>query len=126
MYQPRTGLEPDKYDSVTLSENEWNCAGRMPINNSAPRKTSSSSSSGSPPIQAAGIRILLLRHSRPLPVSKPAVAIFDTYPDGWMAHYQAQNYIEIDSTVRDGALSTSDRLAGRRPDRTVPAVAGRP
>ncbi len=24
----------------------------------------------------------------PLPVSKPAVAIFDTYPDGWMAHYQ--------------------------------------
>ncbi|KDB06836.1 transcriptional regulator, LuxR family [Burkholderia sp. lig30] len=43
----------------------------------------------------------------PLPVSKPAVAIFDTYPDGWMAHYQAQNYIEIDSTVRDGALSTN-------------------
>ncbi len=24
-----------------------------------------------------------------------------------MAHYQAQNYIEIDSTVRDGALSTN-------------------
>ncbi|KFG96800.1 LuxR family transcriptional regulator [Burkholderia paludis] len=41
----------------------------------------------------------------PLPVSKPAVAIFDTYPDGWMAHYQAKNYIEIDSTVRDGTLS---------------------
>lgn len=43
----------------------------------------------------------------PLPVSKPSVAIFDTYPDGWMAHYQAHNYIEIDSTVRDGALSTN-------------------
>lgn len=43
----------------------------------------------------------------PLPVSKPAVAIFDTYPDGWMAHYQAKNYIDIDSTVRDGALSTN-------------------
>ncbi|AOK56647.1 LuxR family transcriptional regulator [Burkholderia stagnalis] len=43
----------------------------------------------------------------PLPVSKPTVAIFDTYPDGWMAHYQANNYIEIDSTVRDGALSTN-------------------
>lgn len=43
----------------------------------------------------------------PLPVSKPAVAIFDTYPDGWMAHYQARNYIEIDSTVREGALSTN-------------------
>ncbi len=43
----------------------------------------------------------------PLPVSKPAVAIFNTYPDGWMARYQAQNYIEIDSTVRDGAMSTN-------------------
>ncbi|WP_321872590.1 autoinducer binding domain-containing protein [Burkholderia ubonensis] len=43
----------------------------------------------------------------PLPVSKPAVAIFDTYPDGWMEHYQEQNYIDIDSTVRDGALSTN-------------------
>lgn len=43
----------------------------------------------------------------PLPVSKPTVAIFDTYPDGWMAHYQQQNYIGIDSTVRDGALSTN-------------------
>ncbi len=43
----------------------------------------------------------------PLPVSKSAVAIFDTYPDGWMAHYQAQDYIKIDSTVRDGALTTN-------------------
>ncbi|WP_367190242.1 autoinducer binding domain-containing protein [Burkholderia sp. Ed8] len=43
----------------------------------------------------------------PLPVSKSTVAIFDTYPDGWMAHYQAQNYIEVDSTVRDGALTTN-------------------
>ncbi|WP_323121208.1 autoinducer binding domain-containing protein [Burkholderia alba] len=41
----------------------------------------------------------------PLPVSKPAVAIFDTYPDGWMQHYQEMDYLSIDSTVRDGARS---------------------
>ncbi|AOK31713.1 LuxR family transcriptional regulator [Burkholderia singularis] len=41
----------------------------------------------------------------PLPISKPAVAIFDTYPDGWMERYQEMNYLEVDSTVRDGALS---------------------
>ncbi len=43
----------------------------------------------------------------PLPVSKPAVAIFNTYPEGWMAHYQSRNYIDIDSTVRDGVHSTN-------------------
>ncbi|TKC92736.1 LuxR family transcriptional regulator [Trinickia terrae] len=42
----------------------------------------------------------------PLPVSKPSVAIFDTYPKGWMKHYQESNYIEIDSTVR-AAMSTT-------------------
>jgi LuxR family quorum-sensing system transcriptional regulator SolR len=38
----------------------------------------------------------------PLPVSKPAVAIFDTYPSGWMEHYQASGFLEIDPTVRAG------------------------
>lgn len=42
----------------------------------------------------------------PLPVSNPAVAIFDTYPAGWMKHYQQNNYIEIDPTVREGMSST--------------------
>lgn len=37
--------------------------------------------------------------------AQPVVEIFDTYPAGWMAHYQARNYIEIDPTVRDGAQS---------------------
>nr|CAM12356.1 quorum sensing LuxR family sensor regulator [Burkholderia glumae LMG 2196 = ATCC 33617] len=41
----------------------------------------------------------------PQPGSQPLVEIFDTYPPGWMAHYQARNYIEIDPTVRDGAAS---------------------
>ena len=38
----------------------------------------------------------------PLPVSNPAVAIFDTYPDGWMQHYQQRSFIEVDPTVREG------------------------
>lgn len=42
----------------------------------------------------------------PLPVSNPAVAIFDTYPSGWMSHYQQSNFIEVDPTVREGMKST--------------------
>ena len=37
----------------------------------------------------------------PLPVSNPSVAIFDTYPAGWMKHYQENNFIAIDPTVRE-------------------------
>lgn len=43
----------------------------------------------------------------PLPVSNPSVAIFDTYPAGWMKHYQESNFIEVDSTVREGTTSSS-------------------
>jgi LuxR family transcriptional regulator, quorum-sensing system regulator SolR len=43
----------------------------------------------------------------PLPVSKPAVAIFDTYPEGWMARYQEMSYLDIDPTVREGARTTN-------------------
>ncbi len=43
----------------------------------------------------------------PLPVSKPAVAIFDTYPEGWMARYQEMSYLDIHSTVREGARTTN-------------------
>ena len=43
-----------------------------------------------------------------------------------MAHYQAQNYIEIDSTVRDGALSTN-LIVWPDVDRIEPCpLAGRP
>jgi LuxR family transcriptional regulator, quorum-sensing system regulator SolR len=42
----------------------------------------------------------------PLPVSNPAVAIFDTYPAGWMKHYQESRFIEIDPTVRQGMSSS--------------------
>jgi LuxR family transcriptional regulator, quorum-sensing system regulator SolR len=37
-----------------------------------------------------------------VPVSKPVVAIFDTYPEGWMEHYQASSFLDIDPTVRAG------------------------
>ncbi|HEV3105763.1 MAG TPA: autoinducer binding domain-containing protein [Trinickia sp.] len=43
----------------------------------------------------------------PLPVSNPAVSIFDTYPAGWMKHYQESNFIAVDPTVREGMRSTS-------------------
>lgn len=42
----------------------------------------------------------------PLPVSNPSVAIFDTYPVGWMKHYQDCRFIEVDPTVREGMSST--------------------
>jgi LuxR family quorum-sensing system transcriptional regulator SolR len=41
----------------------------------------------------------------PVPVSKPGVAIFDTYPDGWMKHYQESGFLEIDPTVSAGVRS---------------------
>jgi LuxR family transcriptional regulator, quorum-sensing system regulator SolR len=41
----------------------------------------------------------------PVPVSKPAVAIFDTYPRGWMKHYQDSGFLEIDPTVSTGMRS---------------------
>lgn len=44
----------------------------------------------------------------PLPVSNPSVAIFDTYPAGWMKHYQESRFIDVDPTVREGL--TSSRL----------------
>lgn len=46
-----------------------------------------------------GIRI-------PFPVSKPRVAIFDTYPEGWMDHYRANGFLDIDPTVRAGVCSS--------------------
>jgi LuxR family quorum-sensing system transcriptional regulator SolR len=42
----------------------------------------------------------------PLPISNPAVAIFDTYPSGWMKHYQENRFIDIDPTVREGLSSS--------------------
>jgi len=41
----------------------------------------------------------------PLPVSKPATMIFESYPAGWMAHYRENNFLEVDPTVRLGARS---------------------
>lgn len=42
----------------------------------------------------------------PFPVCKPAVTIFDTYPAGWMDHYRANGFMDIDPTVRAGVLSS--------------------
>jgi LuxR family quorum-sensing system transcriptional regulator SolR len=50
-----------------------------------------------------GIRI-------PVPISRPAVAIFNTYPDGWMERYRSQGYLEVDPTVRRAVLSNGPMI----------------
>ncbi|MDN7183361.1 autoinducer binding domain-containing protein [Caballeronia sp. SEWSISQ10-4 2] len=40
-----------------------------------------------------------------LPVSNPAVMIFDSYPSGWMTHYRENNFLTVDPTVQLGARS---------------------
>jgi LuxR family quorum-sensing system transcriptional regulator SolR len=48
----------------------------------------------------------------PVPISRPAVAIFDTYPAGWMERYRSQGYLEVDPTVRHGASSNGPIIWG--------------
>jgi LuxR family quorum-sensing system transcriptional regulator SolR len=50
----------------------------------------------------------------PVPVSKPAVSIFDTYPRGWMAHYQASGFEHRPDSQRRNASNGTDRLARSR------------
>jgi len=38
----------------------------------------------------------------PLPISNPAIEIFDTYPIGWIEHYKKNRFIELDQTVQAG------------------------
>lgn len=38
------------------------------------------------------------------------IKIFDTYPNGWMAHYQSQGYIDADPTVQSALKSTEPIL----------------
>jgi LuxR family transcriptional regulator, quorum-sensing system regulator SolR len=40
-----------------------------------------------------------------MPVSRPAVAIFDTYPAGWMDHYRHSGYLAVDPTVGHASRS---------------------
>lgn len=45
----------------------------------------------------------------PLPISNPVVKTFDSYPQGWMAHYQKSDFLRIDPTVRMG-MKSSDMI----------------
>jgi LuxR family transcriptional regulator, quorum-sensing system regulator SolR len=40
---------------------------------------------------------------KPFPVSNRPVHIFDSYPAGWMEHYQNSGYLDIDPIVKRGA-----------------------
>ncbi|VVE59507.1 Transcriptional activator protein AnoR [Pandoraea terrae] len=37
--------------------------------------------------------------------TQSSVQIFDTYPEGWMKHYQQQGFLEVDPTVQSGLHS---------------------
>lgn len=41
---------------------------------------------------------LCVRH--PIPFTRPKVSAHTSYPDGWMAHYQARNYFAIDPVLK--------------------------
>lgn len=41
----------------------------------------------------------------PLPLTQPKIAIFNNYPVAWQNHYQAENYLTVDPTVKHGIRS---------------------
>ena len=42
----------------------------------------------------------------PVPISRPTIAVFSTYPTEWQKCYQERGYIEIDPTVHHGLKNT--------------------
>jgi LuxR family quorum-sensing system transcriptional regulator SolR len=42
----------------------------------------------------------------PLPISRPAVALFNNYSDAWQKCYSERGYLEIDPTVQHGRKNT--------------------
>lgn len=46
----------------------------------------------------------------PVPVSRPATAMFDNFPSEWKDRYRARNYVEIDPTIKHGLESSSAAL----------------
>ncbi|POT59424.1 transcriptional regulator SdiA [Citrobacter amalonaticus] len=56
---------------------------------------------------------LCVRH--PVPFTRPKISLRSTYPDAWIAHYQAENYFTIDPVLkpenfRQGHLPWNDAL----------------
>jgi LuxR family quorum-sensing system transcriptional regulator SolR len=42
----------------------------------------------------------------PIPVSRPAVAFYNNYPQKWQVYYQERRFIEVDPTIKHGEKST--------------------
>ena len=62
---------------------------------------------------------LCVRH--PVPFTRPRVTLQSTYPQAWMAHYQAENYFAIDPVLRKenflrGHLPWNDKLFNDTPE----------
>lgn len=41
---------------------------------------------------------LCVRH--PVPFTRPKISLYTTYPDAWMAHYKAANYMAVDPVLK--------------------------
>ena|SRR5450759_4177372 len=57
----------------------------------------------------------------PLPISTPAVAMFNNYPSAWRHEYQRKNYLAIDPMVKHAMRSQaplvwSDQTFAQSPD----------
>ena len=46
----------------------------------------------------------------PVPISRPAFALFNNYSDKWQKHYQDRHFLEVDPTVQHGLRSTMPLL----------------
>ncbi|MFC3190878.1 transcriptional regulator SdiA [Pseudocitrobacter faecalis] len=43
---------------------------------------------------------LCVRH--PVPFTRPKTSLYTTYPDAWMSHYKAANYLAVDPVLKQG------------------------
>lgn len=43
---------------------------------------------------------LCVRH--PVPFTRPKISLYTTYPDAWMSHYKAANYLAVDPVLKQG------------------------
>jgi LuxR family transcriptional regulator len=56
-----------------------------------------------------------------VPFTRPKINVHTTYPDAWMAHYQAENYFAVDPVLKPenflhGHLPWNDKLFHETPE----------
>lgn len=58
----------------------------------------------------------------PVPISRPAVALFNNYKPEWQEHYQTCGYIDVDPTVQHAMKSTLPIVWSHKPFEPTPAL----